>query len=174
MNGDSYQNEALNITFEPIKEEHIPAALEIYKYYVENSTATFHTHVPSIEEFKGLVFFENERNRAFIIRQEGHVCGYVILGQHSKREAYIDTGSITIYLSSACLSKGIGSAAIRFIEQYAKEKGFHVLVSTVCGENVNSIRLFERSGYTKCGHYRELGKKFGRLLDIIAFQKILD
>jgi L-amino acid N-acyltransferase YncA len=49
----------------------------------------------------------------------------------------------------------------------------HVLMATICGENDKSIRLFEKNGYFKCAHYKEVEEKFGELLDVVAYQKIL-
>lgn len=172
MSGENLQEKASGLFFETFQPEHLQSCLDIYRYYVENSTASFHTHVPSMEEFKEIVYLGGERNKGFVILQGGCICGYVVLGRYSIREAYADTGSIAIYLSPGHCGKGIGSAALEFIVQYAHEQGFHSLVATICGENVQSIRLFERKGYAKCAHYKELGRKFGRLLDIVAYQKM--
>jgi len=163
----------MDITFEKVNLSHLDCIAEIYAYYILNTTYTFHCHVLNIEEIKSLVFFTNERNSAFLIRQNDNIAGYVILGKHSEREAFDDTGEVAIYLKPEFCGKGIGQHALQFIEDYAHEKGFHVLLATICTENSKSIRLFERNGYTKCGHYREVGKKFGRLLDLAAYQKIL-
>lgn len=168
-----FDSEIAGLEFETLQQENLQACLNIYAYYVENSSATFHTHVPSTEEFMKIVYLGCERNKGFVIRLDGQICGYVVLGRYSIREAYDDTGSIAIYLHPDCCEKGLGGAALEFIEQYAQEQGFHTLVATICGENLQSIRLFERYGYSKCAHFRELGKKFGRLLDIVAYQKII-
>jgi len=163
----------MDFTFEKVNTSHLDCIAEIYSYYILNTTFTFHCHVLSKEEIKDLVIFENQRNCAFLIRQDNNTAGYVILGKHGEREAYDDTGEIAIYLKPEFCGKGIGRHALQFIEEYAREKEFHVLIATICTENSRSIRLFERNGYTKCGHYREVGKKFGRLLDIVAYLKIL-
>lgn len=63
--------------------------------------------------------------------------------------------------------------AVKYIEGFAKNKNIHVLVATICGENSGSINLFEKNGYTKCAHYKEVGEKFGQFLDVVAYQKII-
>jgi L-amino acid N-acyltransferase YncA len=63
---------------------------------------------------------------------------------------------------------------IRYIEKHAKANAFHALLAVLCSENEKSIRLFERNGYNKCAHYRKIGDKFGRFLDIVVCQKILE
>ncbi len=173
MGGDQVNRACSDLSIEPIREEHLRPCLDIYGFYVENSTATFHTHIPDMDEFREIVYLNKHRNKGFVITQNGRICGYVVLGRFSPREAYDDTGSLAIYLHPDCCGQGIGRIALRFIEQYAAEQGFHTLVATICGENQQSIRLFEGNGYTRCAHYKELGKKFGRILDIIALQKFI-
>jgi phosphinothricin acetyltransferase len=46
-----------------------------------------------------------------------------------------------------------------------------VLIGTLCGENYASIRLLEYMGYTKAAHLRNVGEKFGKILDVVMYQK---
>lgn len=162
-----------DIGFVSMREEFIPAVLDIYTFYIINSTATFHEKPITINEMQELVMFKDSRYEAFAIFDDGEVIGYVILAQFKKREAYRFSGEVTVYLKDGYCGKGLGSLAVGFIEEVAREKGFHTLIAIICGENEKSIRMFERNGYTKCAHYREVGKKFGRWLDVVDYQKIL-
>jgi L-amino acid N-acyltransferase YncA len=162
-----------NIKFNEIKAEHLPKVLEIYTYYVLNTSATFHAHTLNLNEMKDLVIFDSPKYKTFVIYDEDILCGYVILTQHKKREAYDGTAEVTVYLKHDYVGKGIGSLAVIFIEDYAKTKELHVLVATICGENSKSIKVFERNGFVKCAHYKEVGRKFGQLLDVVAYQKII-
>jgi L-amino acid N-acyltransferase YncA len=159
--------------FDEMKEEYLDAVLEIYNHYVLNTSATFHTQALSHEEMREIVFFPKEKYLTFVILSAENICGYVLLTQHKKREAYDGTAEVTIYLHPEWIGKGLGSMALQHIEKYAQNQRFHVLIATICGENEASIRLFARNGYTKCAHYKEVGQKFGQLLDIVAYQKII-
>jgi phosphinothricin acetyltransferase len=161
------------VSFEKMRDDYLSFVTEVYAYYVKNTTATFHMHELSQADMRDLVFFENPRHGAFIILDDGAPCGYAILREYSKREAYAGTAEITVYLVPEYTGKGIGGQVIRFIEDTADTNGIHVLIASICAENEHSIRLFERHGYVKCAHYREVGNKFGRLLDVVAYQKIL-
>lgn len=161
------------ITFDEIKEEHLDEVLKIYTHYVLNTNATFHAHALSKDEMRELVFFENPKYKTFVIKSADTINGYAILTQHKKREAYDGTAEVTVYLKPECIGKGIGSQAIKFIEDIAKQQNIHVLIAIICGENSKSINLFARNGFSKCAHYKEVGKKFGQLLDVIAYQKII-
>lgn len=162
-----------SISFTEAQESHLPELLDIYSYYVLNTTATFHAVVPSPDEMRAMVMADRPVYRTFVIYDSSELCGYVSLVRHKNREAYDGTADISIYLRPDFIGKGIGRLALQYIERYAADKGLHVLVSLISGENSKSIILFERNGYTKCAHYKETGKKFGRYLDVIAYQKII-
>jgi L-amino acid N-acyltransferase YncA len=159
--------------FLALQEAHLPSIRDIYNYYIQNTTATFHTQPLTPNEMRELVFFNNPKYQAYAICNEHQVCGYILLTQHKKRAAYDLTAEVTLYLEPGLTGKGIGSQALRFIETAAREAKFHVLVATICGENLSSIRLFTKNGYSQCAHYHEVGRKFDRWLDLVAFEKIL-
>ncbi|PHV69219.1 GNAT family N-acetyltransferase [Sporanaerobium hydrogeniformans] len=160
-------------TFEKIVEEDIESVREIYLYYIQNSTATFHKRDISYQEMKELVIFNNPKYESYTIYYEGELCGYVILTQYKVREAFDQSAEITIYLKQGFEGKGIGTQAVNFIEDRARTKDLHVLLALVCGENTGSMALFEKMGYVKCAHYKEVGYKFGRWLDLVGYEKII-
>ena len=162
-----------SIIFEEMNEKYLDAVTQIYNYYVSNTTVSFHAHEITTEEMKEIVFFENAIYKTFSIKDGEILCGYVLFTQFKKREAYNKTAEVTIYLSPVYLGKGIGTKALQYIEEYAVKQGIHALIAIICGENTASIKLFEKNGYIKCAHFKEVGQKFGRMLDIVDYEKIL-
>lgn len=163
----------VQVSFLEITEAYLPQVLEIYNHYIENSTATFHIKPLTLEEMRRIVFFTDPRLKTYILLDRENLAGYCILGKYKEREAYDITAEVTIYLHPKYTGRGIGSQALQFIEGVARENRFHSLLSGICGENSASIKLFEKNGYTRCAYYKEVGKKFGRLLDLVYYQKIL-
>ncbi len=161
------------IEFEAMTPGVLPAALDIYNYYVLNTTATFHTQPLTLAQMSEILFFDNPRFKSFAILCDGAVCGYAIAAQFKKREAYDSTAEVTVYLKPEYTGKGIGSRSVQFIEEYALTQGFHALIALICGENTESVKVFEKNGYEKCAHYKEVGKKFGQWLDVVAYQKMI-
>lgn len=159
--------------FEVTTEEHIDIAREIYLYYINHSTATFHKREITREEMSELLLFRNPKYESYMIKYYGEICGYVILTQYKTREAFDTTAEVTIYLKYGYEGKGIGSEALTFIEGRARIKDIHVLVGLISGENKGSIALFEKHGYEKCAHYKEIGYKFDRWLDLVCYQKTI-
>lgn len=162
------------IVFEEIQEQHLPAIMRTYNYYVEHTTISFHTEPLTLEEIRSNVIHPNPKYKSFVILDEGMFKGYVLITQHKNKQAYDVTAEVTIYLDPEQLGHGLGSRAIAFLEKQGRASGFHVLIATVCTENERSIRLFEKHGYLKCAHFKEIGFKFGRRLDIASYQKIIE
>ncbi|MBI2329156.1 MAG: N-acetyltransferase [Chloroflexi bacterium] len=99
--------------------------------------------------------------------------GFCFLTQYKKKEAYNRTAEIGVYLNPEFTGKGLGSSVVAFLEKVASSKQIRVVLASISGENTASIKLFQRMGFEKCAHYREVGEKFGRLLDVVDYQKIL-
>jgi phosphinothricin acetyltransferase len=163
----------VQVGFLEITEAYLSQVLDIYNHYIQNSTATFHIQPLTWEEMRRIVFFTDPRLKTYIALDREKLAGYCILGRYKEREAYAITAEVTIYLHPKYTGRGIGSQALKFIERLARQNQFHSLLSGICGENSASIKLFEKNGYTRCAHYKEVGEKFGRLLDLVYYQKLL-
>ncbi|MFX1257134.1 MAG: GNAT family N-acetyltransferase [Promethearchaeota archaeon] len=163
-----------NLNFKEVKEEDLKIIQKIYNFYIENTTATFHINKLSIEDLRELIPINHSRYKSYLICENDLIYGYCLISQYKNRQAYNRTAEITIYLKSEYTQKGIGARALKFLEEIAKKKKIRVLLSIISGENVSSIKLFERLRYDKCAHFKEVGEKFGRVIDVLAYQKILD
>ncbi len=156
-----------------MRPEWLPQALDVYQWYVSNSTATFQISPATLKEMEQLLFFEDGRYRSFAAFSGGRFAGYGILTRYKAREAFNLTAEVTVYLDASYCGKGIGRKMVDIIEAHARDQGFHALIAQICGENTSSCALFERSGYLQCSRYREVGYKFDRWLDLVCYQKIL-
>jgi len=163
----------MKIEFAAPTEADVDALLPVYNHYVLTDTATFHTEPIDRATFRALLLPGYPRFDGWTIWVDGQRVGWVILARYKPRQAYDGSAEVTIYLDPAYPRRGIGSAALTFVESKARERKFHNLLAIICGENLGSIRLFEKHGYQKCAHYHEVGRKFGRWLDIVSYEKLL-
>ena len=163
----------MNIKLVDLQERDFHVVKEIYDYYILNSTATFHTDLISIEELKSVILTGHPKYRSFQIDYEGDTCGYCYISQYKKRQAYDRTAEVTIYLKPEYSGKGIGRETLNRLEKIAKRNGICVLIGLISGDNQASIRLFEKCGYEKCAHFKKVGQKFDKILDVVAYQKII-
>ncbi len=157
-----------------LRENDFEIVKEIYDYYIVNSTATFHTGLVSVQELKETILINHPKYKSFLIKEDKDICGYCYISQYKKRQAYDRTAEITVYLKQAFVGRGIGRQVLDALELIAKKDGLSVLIGIISEENKSSIHLFEKCGYDKCAHFKKVGEKFNRILDVVAYQKVLD
>jgi phosphinothricin acetyltransferase len=63
---------------------------------------------------------------------------------------------------------------MRSLIERAQQQGKHVMIGGVDAANEASLRFHERLGFTRAAHLRQVGHKFGRWLDLVFVQRILD
>ena len=159
------------INFKEIEEKDFPEVKKIYDWYIENSIATFHTEPIQIDQLKEFIYINHPLYQAYLIDLKNEIIGYCFLTNYKKRQAYDRTAEISIYLKSEFCHQGIGKIALSHLEEKAKENGLKNLIGIIAGDNEQSINLFEKSGFTQCAHFKNVGEKFNRILDVFAFQK---
>jgi phosphinothricin acetyltransferase len=161
----------MNIEFKAISKENINKALTIYNWYVLNSTATFHLEAVASEELEKMVSIGHSKYQSFLILQDSAVCGFCYLSQFRYKEAYDKSAEITLYLDKDFGRMGIGKTTISYLENIAKNNNINNLVAVITANNSASISLFEKDGYFKVGHLKNIGVKFGEALDVVSYQK---
>lgn len=161
----------MGIGFQPINDDNLKQVTEIYNYYVDYSTATFHLEPVTSEEMKSMIPFQDERYPSYCIVYEGDIVGYCYLSNFRKKEAYDITAEITLYIYPTGTKKGIGTIVLEYLEKQALELGIKNLIAVITGENDSSVKLFERNGYVRVAHLKKVGFKFDRLLDVFWYQK---
>ncbi len=163
----------MEISLQLTTNEDINDICNIYNHYIQHSTATFHTEKVDSEQIKKIIPFYHKKYKCFTIRYKNEICGYIYLGSYKPRQAYDRTAELTIYLKPDFAGKGIGKYSLLEMEKMAPDIGIKVILGIITGENTSSIKLFERCGYEKCAHFKQVGEKFNRILDVVAYQKIL-
>jgi len=159
------------VEFSPVTDSDVEAILAIYNHYILNSTATFHSKILSKNDLKEFLFITHPKYPSYLIKSDGDVIGYCFLTQYKMRQAYDRSAEVSIYLKPEITGRGIGLTALNHLETAAKKAGIHVLVGTICGDNHASIRLMEKAGYSRSAHLKNIGEKFGKILDVVIYQK---
>ncbi|CAH1215237.1 Phosphinothricin N-acetyltransferase [Paenibacillus plantiphilus] len=163
-----------SISFHEYTESYLEAVRHTYNYFVEHTTVSFDMEPLTTEQMSLAIQPLHDRYRSHVVCIDGRYAGYMLITQHKKKAAFNPTGEVTIYLNPEETGKGLGSHSLQFVEDTARELGFHSLIATICSENTASISLFTRYGYEQAAHYKEVGFKFGRWLDIVTYQKLLN
>lgn len=151
----------------------LPAITEIYNDAIVNTTATFDTEIKSLDERAAWFATHGERHPVLVAELDGEVVGWSALSRWSERRAYDDTAETTFYVAAVYRGRGIGRALKGATIDEARRLGFHSLIARVAEGSAASLRLNESFGFRRVGTLREVGRKFGRLLDVHILQKML-
>ena len=102
------------------------------------------------------------------------IVGYAALNRWSERSGYGQTVESCFYVHSTQRGQGIGRKLKEAIMGEARRLGFHTIIARVAEGSNESLHLNESTGFVYVGTLREVGRKFGKLIDVHIMQKILD
>jgi L-amino acid N-acyltransferase YncA len=150
----------------------IPSITEIYNDAVLNTTATFHIEPQSISEQEKWLERHTGKYTVIVAVENEDVIGWASLSPWSDRCAYGDTADIAIYIKGSFRGRGIGKRLIEELLKKGPENGLHTAIAKISSENEVSMNLFKKSGFTHIGTMKEVGCKFGKVLDVHLMQII--
>ncbi len=145
---------------------------EIYNDAIEKTTATFDTEPKTLEEQEAWFEEHDARHPVLIAEQDRLIVAWTSLSQWSDRCAYSDTAEISLYVKEEHRGKGIGKQLMKAIIQEGKTVGVHTVIARIAGSNKISADLCKSFGFQYIGTMKEVGKKFGKLLDVHLMQLI--
>jgi L-amino acid N-acyltransferase YncA len=154
----------------PALKKDLSAITEIYNDAALNTTATFHIKPKSFSEQEE--WFERHTGKYIVIvAVEGDVVvGWASLSPWSDRCAYSNTADIAVYIKDEFRGKGIGKKLIRELLKKGSENGLHTAIAKICSENQVSLNMFKKLGFDNVGTMKEVGYKFGKVLDVCLMQ----
>ena len=151
------------------------AIAAIYAHHVLHGTASFDTVPPDSIFWRTKIADIGARGWPFLVAEEdGAVLGYAYATQFRDRPAYAETCENSIYLAPDHSGRGIGSALMAALLPAAAEAGFRQMIAVVGGAEPASVALHQKFGFVVAGRMRDVGRKFGRLLDTVYLQRALD
>ena len=154
--------------------EDLGAITEIYNDAILKTTATFDT-VPKTPEEQKTWFTDHSPEYPILVAQSsGLVVGWASLSRWSDRCGYSGTAEISLYVDEKHQGKGIGRKLLEAIVQEGQEAGLHTVIARIAEGSEASIHLHKSVGFEHIGTMREVGRKFGKRLDVHVLQKIFD
>jgi len=163
-----------SIAVRPALQGDLEAITDIYNEAILTTTATFDTEPRTAAD--RLEWFRSHGGRFAVLVAEvdGRIAGWASLSRWSDRTAYDDTAETSVYVGSQYRGRGVGGRLYEGLIAAAKQHKFHTLLARVAGESAASLRLHARFGFRNVGTMREVGRKFGRLLDVHLLQLMLE
>jgi L-amino acid N-acyltransferase len=159
-------------------ESDLPALTELHNAWIPTLTTTWTERPFSLEERSA--WLEEHRREGLpvlVVEDAGEVTGYASYERFrggGRLEGYDATAELSIHVREDYWGRGVGRALIEALVGRARAASIHVLVAAIDGENEASLRFHERLGFVEVARMPETGRKFGRWLDLVLMQRILD
>ena len=157
--------------FEILSEEHRKPAIDILNYYVGNGFAAFsETKLPY--SLFDVYLQASAGYPAVAVRSDsGEIVGFAWLQAYHPSAAFHRAAEIGYFLRHDCTRRGIGKGILdRFVNE-AGEIGMDSILASISSLNKESINFHLKNGFTECGRFRRIGRKFGRDFDLVWLQK---
>lgn len=161
-------------TVRPVRTDDAEAIADIYRHYVTDTTTSFEVTPPSAGEMRRRITAISAAHPYLVCEMDGKVAGYCYVHPWKERAAYSATMETTIYLSPDVRGHGLGRMMMGRLLAECRSRGYHALIACITAENDESCRFHESIGFVKVSHFREVGHKFGRVLDVVDYEMLLD
>lgn len=154
----------------------LPSILEIYNHAVLNTTATYDYEPRSLEHRQK--WFDDHCQAGFpvfvAVDPAGRICGWSSLNRYHDRMGYRFTTENSIYVAHDQRGKGVGKLLLAPLITSASALKLHAILAGIDAENAVSIRLHASFGFEPVARFKQVGFKFGRWLDVIYMERLLE
>lgn len=151
----------------------VPHILDIYNEAIVNTVATFDTEPRTLEQQEQWFGQHGDAYPVLVAELDGVVAGWSSLNRYSDRLAYARTSELSLYIRERYRGQGIGKSLLEAVLLEGKRAGLHTVLSRIEESNASSLHLHKLFGFEYVGTMREVGLKFGRLLNVVMMQKML-
>lgn len=154
----------------PVHINDTQALLDIYNYYVLNSTVNFDIEPILFEAFLDKINLIKKDYPFIVYEENNEILGYAYGSKFRPRPAYNNTVESTVYVKYTAHGKQIGSKLYAELIQLLKETSLHTVLGVLTIPNPASVKLHEKFGFTQVANLKEVGFKFDEWQNIGIWQ----
>ena len=152
----------------------LPAISEIYNHAVLHTTASYDYEPRGMEHRLAWYELHQKQDLPVYVAEDGRsVVGWGSLSKYHDRMGYRFTVEDSIYIAEPHRGKGVGKALLAELIEAARKRNLKAIIGAIDAQNEASIRLHARFGFQQVGHFRKVGFKFDRWLDVVYMELLL-
>ncbi len=155
-------------------EKDLAGILEIYNDAIVTTTAVYN-YKPHTMEMRKKWFEDKVKSNIPVLVAEGNnqVAGFASYGPFRAWRAYKYSIEHSVYVHPHFRQQGIAKKLLHELIGTAKQKEVHTIIAGIDANNLISIYLHKQFGFEEIAHFKEVGYKFGKWLDLKFYQLIL-
>jgi phosphinothricin acetyltransferase len=154
----------------------LPQILAIYNDVIATSTAIYTSEPSTLDDRRA--WFDGRIAEGFpvLVATTGdEIAGFASFSAfRGAWPGYRHSVEHSIHVRADLRGQGVGSTLVRALFPLAAAMDIHVMIGGIDADNAASLRMHERLGFARVAHFREVGRKFGRWLDLVFVQRFID
>lgn len=155
------------VSIRPATPEDAAAICAIYNPYVATTTISFEEEPVDCGDMARRIADVQALGLPWLVAErEGCLLGYAYATRWRARPAYRTSVESSVYLAREAAGRGAGTALYRALLEALRRQGVHMVIGGIAQPNERSVALHERMGFRKVAHFSEVGRKFGRWVDV--------
>jgi len=160
-------------TIRKVKIEDAKDIQQIYNYYILNSITTFDEEEKTLSEIKDKITSITTKYPWFVLVEDNELVAFSYASLWKDKSAYNQSVEGTIYIKNNHQREGIGTTLYKYLINYLSNNNYHSILGVISLPNKPSVALHEKLNFEKVAHFKEIGKKFNRQIDVGCWQLIL-
>ena len=155
------------ISIRPATMDDAAAVRAIYNPYIATTTISFEEEAVSAADMAQRIADVQAANLPWLVAEsEGRVLGYAYATKWRARPAYRTSVESSIYLDPDAAGQGLGTLLYQTLLAELRGRELRMVIGGIALPNEASVALHERLGFRKVAHFSEVGRKFGRWIDV--------
>ena len=151
----------------PLRAEDWEVVRRIFLEGIATGDATFETEAPDWTRWDQ----SHAASCRLVAETDGSVVGWAALSPVSTRRVYRGVGEVSVYVAEAARGNGIGEQLLKALIEESERNEFWTLQASVFPENVASITVHERCGFTIVGQRKRIGCLNGIWRDSVLLER---
>jgi phosphinothricin acetyltransferase len=144
-----------------ITEKDADEVLNVYKYFVDNTSVSFEYEAPIRDEYLQRIITNTEKYPWLVCVHNDKIIGFAYASTHRYRTAYQWSPESTIYFAPDFHTKGIGRIIYETLFLLLKLQGYYNVFAGITVPNEKSVGLHQALGFKEVGIFRNIGYKHG-------------
>lgn len=140
--------------------------VEIYNYYIENTHHSFEIESVNLYDMRQRIAALSENYPYLVAQENGEIVGFAFASCFKPRSAYKYSAEISVYVKKDLKQKGIGTKLYEKLFAELDQMNVHAIIAGISLPNDASVKLHEKFGMEKVAHFREVGYKLGKWIDV--------
>jgi phosphinothricin acetyltransferase len=162
------------VTVRNATEEDLPAMLEIYNEIILNTLAVWHEQAHTLAMRKEWFALKKEQGFPVLVAEsQGVILGFATIANFRPWSGFRFTVENSVYVRPENRGQGVAKLLLPALIDAAKQLNIHAIVAGIEATNDISIALHEKFGFIEVAHFKEVGFKFGRWMDLKFMQLTL-